>query len=224
MSLPAEIRRELAGVFAGRVAIADGIVPPLAFVVLQGVWGLTAGAVAGIGSALAIIAWRLSRGRRLRFAVAGLAGTVVAVAFALRSGSPEDYFVPGLVSGALTSVVALSSIVVRRPFVAWVSWLTRGWPLAWYWHPRVRPAYTRATWMWLVFFTARTAVQWRIYSGGDTELLAIVRVVMGWPALLILLIATYVLGRRWLAALGGPSVAEWEADAPPPWEVQPVGF
>lgn len=224
MSLAAEIRRELAGVFSGRVAIADGIVPPLVFVGVQAVWGLVAGAAAGIGSALAIIAWRLSRGRRLRFAVAGLAGTLVAVALALRSGSPEDYFVPGLVSGAVTSVVILISIVVRRPFVAWVSWLTRGWPLAWYWHPRVRPAYTRVTWMWLVFFTARTVVQWRIYAAGDTELLAIVRVAMGWPTLVLLLIATYVLGRRWLKDLRGPSVAEWQASSPPPWEVQPAGF
>ncbi|MFP3880893.1 MAG: hypothetical protein ACLFWH_01090 [Actinomycetota bacterium] len=46
---------------------------------------------------------------------------------------------------------------------------------------------------------------------------------MGWPALIILLIATCVLGRRWLAALGGPP-SEWEDDASPPWEVQPVGF
>lgn len=224
MSLASEIRRELAGVFSGRVNMADGIIPPLAFVVLQTVWGLEAGAVAGIGSALAIIVWRLSRGRRLRFAIAGLAGTVVAVALALRSGSPNDYFVPGLVSGALTSVAALVSIVVRRPFVAWVSWLTRGWPLAWYWHPRVRPAYTRVTWLWLGFFTVRTIVQWRIYTSGDTGLLAIARVAMGWPALVILLIVTYVLGRRWLAALGGPSVAEWEGGLAPPWEGQSVGF
>ncbi len=224
MRLATEIRRELAGVFSGRVAIADGIVPPVAFVVFQAVWGLVAGAVAGIASALAIILWRLSRGRRLRFAIAGLAGTAVAVALALRSGSPEDYFVPGLVSGALTSVVILVSIVVRRPFVALVSWVTRGWPFAWYQHPRVRPAYTRATWLWLAFFAARTTVQWRIYTSGDTEMLAIARAAMGWPALVLLLIATYVLGRRWLSSLGGPSVAEWEAEVAPPWEGQPVGF
>jgi hypothetical protein len=224
VSLASEIRRELAGVLSGRVGVADGVLPPLAFVGVQSLWGLSAGAVAGIGSALAIIAWRLSRGRALRFAAAGLAGTLAAVGLALRSGSAQDYFLPGLISGALTSVVVLVSIVARRPFVGWASWLTRGWPLGWYWHPRVRPAYTRTTWIWLVFFTGRTVVQWRLYSAGDSELLAVARVAMGWPALLLLLIATYVLGRRWLTALGGPSVVEFEADEPPPWQCQPAGF
>jgi hypothetical protein len=84
VSLASEIRRELAGVLSGRVGVADGVLPPLAFVGVQSLWGLSAGAVAGIGSALAIIAWRLSRGRALRFAAAGLAGTLAAVGLALR--------------------------------------------------------------------------------------------------------------------------------------------
>jgi hypothetical protein len=49
-------------------------------------------------------------------------------------------------------------------------------------------------------------------------------VVTGWPALLALLVVTYVLGRRWLEALQGPSVEEFLAGADPPWRGQERGF
>ncbi len=219
-----EIRQELAELVSGRVAMADGVFPPLVFVGVNAVWDLVPAAVIGIGSAIAITSWRLVRGRRLRFALAGLFGTLLAVVLALRSGSADDYFIPGIVGGALTSLLILVSIVFRKPFVAWTSWVVRGWPLHWYWHPRVRPAYSRVTWLWLAFFTARTLLQGYLYREGSTELLGVARVVLGWPALLVLLVATYVLGRRWLVGLAGPSVSEFEAGSPPPWSGQPRGF
>jgi hypothetical protein len=219
-----EIREELADLVSGRLAVADGVIPPLVFVGVNAVWDLIPAAFTGVGSAIAIILWRLSRGRRLRFAVAGLAGTLLAVALALRSGSADDYFVPGIITGAVTTLVILLSIAARRPFVAWTSWVARGWPLEWYWHPQVRPAYTRITWLWFVFFGARTLIQAALYRAGSTELLGLARVLLGWPALLVLLVATYVLGRRWLTALAGPSVSEFEAGTPGPWQGQPRGF
>jgi hypothetical protein len=219
-----EIREELADLVSGRFAVADGVIPPLVFVGVNAVWDLIPAAFTGVGSAIAIILWRLSRGRRLRFALAGLAGTLLAVALALRSGSADDYFVPGIITGAVTTLVILLSIAARRPFVAWTSWVARGWPLEWYWHPQVRPAYTRITWLWFLFFGARTLIQAALYRAGSTELLGLARVLLGWPALLVLLVATYVLGRRWLTALAGPSVSEFEAGTPGPWQGQPRGF
>ncbi|HEU4895863.1 MAG TPA: DUF3159 domain-containing protein [Acidimicrobiia bacterium] len=219
-----EIRAELRQVLFGRVALVDGIAPPLVFVAVNAIWGVFPAAFAGVVSAIAITLWRLSMGRPLRFALAGLAGVGVATALALRSGDAEDFFLPGIATGTLTSLVILGSILVRRPFVAWTSWLTRGWPLEWYWHPQVRPAYTLTSWIWLGYFVARTFLQWQLYSAGDTEGLAVARVLLGWPGLLLLLIATYVLGRRRLDALAGPSVAEFESGQERPWAGQRSGF
>ncbi len=220
----AEVRAELRGLISGRVGVADGVVPPLLFVSVNALWGVNAAAVAGLGSAAAVSIWRLARGKAVRFAVAGLLGTLEAVGLALRAGSAVDYFLPGILTGALTTVLILASILLRRPFVAWTSWLTRGWPLGWYWHARVRPAYSRASWLWAGFFGTRTVVQWLLFSNGETLALAVARVLMGWPALIVLLVFTYVLGRRWLAALDGPSVEEFEAGAPQPWTGQQKGF
>jgi hypothetical protein len=220
----AEIRAELSELVSGRMGIADGVFPPLAFVALNSFVGLAPAAAVGLGAALLITVWRLLQGRPIRFAVAGLAGTGLAAALALRSGSPDDYFLPGIVSGALTTSLIIVSIAIGRPFVAWTSWLSRGWPIKWYWHPRVRPAYTNTSWIWAAFFALRTTTQWWLYVGGETVGLAVVRVALGWPALIGLLIATYVLGTRWLRDLGGPSVEEFESGVAPPWAGQRRGF
>ena len=219
-----EILEELRETIFGKVPLADGIIPPLIFVVVNSVWGLVPAASVGVLSAIAITLWRLSQGRPLRFAIAGLGGVGLAAALALRSGNANDFFLPTIVTGVLTSAAIAVSIVARRPFVAWTSWLTRGWTLDWYWHPKVRPAYTRVSWLWLAYFAGRAVLQWRLYLAESTGSLVVTRVLLGWPALLMLLVATYVLGRRWLIRLGGPSVAEFDSGAEEPWEGQTTGF
>ncbi len=219
-----EILGELTQLFTGRVNIADGIIPPLAFVAIDAIYGLMPAAIVGVGAAVSIVLWRLVRGRQLRFALAGLGGTVLAVLVALRSDSSTGFFLPGLITGTLTTLGIVISNIARKPFVAWTSWLMRGWPVEWYWHPRVLPAYLRASWMWAAFFALRTGTQWWLFSEGATAALGVARVITGWPALLALLIATYVLGRRWLDELDGPSIDEFESSTPPPWQGQPVGF
>lgn len=219
-----ELRAELSELVSGRVGFADGVLPPIVFVAVTSFAGLGVAALAGIGSAVLITFWRLTRGRSVRFALAGLAGTVLAVMLALRSGSPDDYFLPGIISGSFTTGLIVLSIAAKKPFVAWTSWLTRKWPLGWYWHPRVRPAYTRASWIWAGFFGFRTLVQLSLYLGGETVTLAAVRVLLGWPAFAGLLVITYLLGRRWLVGLGGPSVEEYESAAVAPWTGQARGF
>ena len=219
-----EIIAELNQLFSGNVNIADGIVPPLVFIIANSVAGLLPAAGLGLASAIGIVLWRLARGRPLRFALAGLGGTVIAVVFALRSDQASGYFLPGIISGGVTTLAILASIVAKKPFVAWTSWLMRGWPIDWYWHPRVRPAYSKASWLWAGFFGIRTITQWWLFQTDQTAALGVTRVITGWPALLVLLIATYVLGRKWLSELDGPSVDEFENEADPPWQGQPAGF
>ena len=219
-----EVVAELRELVSGRVAIADGILPPIVFVAFNALFGVPVAAATGIGTAAAITAWRLWRGRPIRFALAGLLGTLIAALLALRSGAARDYFLPGIISGVVTTSVALISVLVRRPLVGWASWITRGWPSGWFWHPQVRPAYTRATLIWVGFFATRTFLQWRLFVDGEVEALGLVRVILGWPGLLALLVVTYVLGRKWLGELAGPSVDEFESDARPPWQGQQAGF
>ena len=208
----------------GRSGVADGVVSPIVFVGVNSFAGVQTAAFAGVGTALAIVGWRVARGRALRFAISGLFGTALAIALALRSGEARDYFLPGLLSGAGTTALALFSIIARKPLTAWTSWVTRGWPIEWYWHPQVRPAYSLTTWLWVGFFGLRTSVQAWLFATDQTTALGVVRVITGWPGLFALLLATYVIGRSRLGALEGPSVEEFEQKAPPPWKGQERGF
>lgn len=218
-----ELGDELRGL-TGAGGSTDAVVPPLVFVTVNAFGGLQPAIYAGGGVAVVLVAARLLRRRPLRYALSGVVGTALALWLTARSGRAESYFLPGIVSGTVVTMATLASIAARRPLVAWTSWVTRGWPIEWYWHPRVRPAYTLTSWLWAAFFGVRTGVQAWLFSRGDVTTLGIVRVVTGWPGLLTLLVATYLVGRSRLAALAGPSVEEFTAAKPPPWQGQQRGF
>jgi hypothetical protein len=108
--------------------------------------------------------------------------------------------------------------------VAWTSYLARRWPLDWYWHEKVRPAYTEVTLAWILFFALRLLWQVMLFQGQNVNQLAFVNALTGWPATAILLIVSYLYGTWRLARLGGPSVEEFQNGAPAPWQGQRRGF
>jgi hypothetical protein len=219
-----EIGEELRTVLAGRSNLLDSILPPLVFVIANAVWGFTVGALSALGLALGFMLYRLLRRQGLGYAAGGIGAVAVAVLLAWALGRAEGYFLPGMISGGITVVLCLASVITRRPLVAWTSYVTRRWPLSWYWHERVRPAYAEVTLAWALFFGLRLIVQWALFRGAATSLLGIVQVLTGWPATIVLLVLSYLYGTWRLRRLKGPSVEEFEQDAQPPWTGQQRGF
>lgn len=121
-------------------------------------------------------------------------------------GGAEGYFVPGVVLNAAYAAAAGLSALLRRPLIAWTSWLIYRWPLAWYWHPRVRPAYSEITSAWAALFAGRAAVRAVLIGSGQVGWLAVATLATGWPAFAVLIVATYAYVDRRLVRLGGPSV------------------
>jgi hypothetical protein len=160
----------------------------------------------------------------VKYALGGVGGIVLAAVVAQLLGRAEGYFLPAIVTGGGTLVVCLLSVIMRRPMVAWTSHLARGWPLVWYWHPKVRPAYGEVTWLWAFFFAVRLLLQFALFRGAAPELLAVVNVALGWPATIVLLVVSYLYGTWRLRNLSGPSVEEFKQGAEPPWTGQQRGF
>jgi len=225
MSKIKELQYELRTVFAGRgVKILDVIVPLLIFLVIRPIFGLIPALGASIGSALIFFLVRIYQKDNLYYALGGLGSVLLAAGFALLSGSDVGFFIPGLVSGGLTVILCISSVVVKRPLAAFSSYLTRRWPLAWYWHSQIRPAYSEVTLFWGIGFAARLALEFILYLQGAVNSLGLIRTLLGWPYTILILILSYLYGIWRLGVLAGPSVKEFKTGSSPPWKGQTRGF
>ncbi|HAV76450.1 MAG TPA: hypothetical protein DCX53_03755 [Anaerolineae bacterium] len=218
-----ELMEELRSVTNG-VGVLDTILPPVLFLLLNGLVGFQAAMYGALGTAIVIAIMRLRRKQSLMYALAGMGSVALAFALALLLGRSEGYFLPGIVNGGITIALALVSLLIRKPMVAWTSYFARRWPLEWYWHAQVRPAYTEVTLVWTVFFTLRLWWQVTLFQGQDTSQLAMVNALTGWPATIVLLIVSYIYGAWRLVTLSGPSVEEFKNDSPAPWQGQRRGF
>lgn len=210
---------------SGRGArLLDSFLPPVVFLLVN----FVAGVNVALWSALAIAALfavaRIARRENLAYALGGLSGTLLAAVFVKLSGSEVGYFLPGFVSGTVTVVLCVVSVAFNRPLVAWSSFVARRWTLSWYWHPKVLPAYREVTVFWAVAFAARLLFEYWLYQQDALGALGTVRILLGWPFIVALLIVSYLYGLWRLGRLGGPSVEEFKAGRSPPWEGQKRGF
>lgn len=219
-----EIAEELRTVVLRRGRWLDALVPPLAFLVLNSFLGYEAALIGSLGVALLIAAYRMLKRQPLSYALGGVGGVILAGAIARLVGGAQGYFLPGIITSASTAILCLVSVILKRPLVSWTSYLTRRWPLEWYWHPRVRPAYSEVTVAWAIFFALRTLLQFELFQRRAAGTLGLVQLISGWPALLILLVLSYLYGLWRLQRLHGPSVQEFKTGAAPPWEGQRRGF
>jgi len=140
-----EIWEELKIVFSGRGSLFDSIIPPLIFLVMNGLWGLPAGTWGALISVAFISTIRLIQKQSLWFALAGLFTALLAVGLADWLDRQEAYYLPQMLNDLIFILIFFVSLFFKRPIAAYTSFLTRGWPLEWYWQPKVRLAYMEVT-------------------------------------------------------------------------------
>jgi hypothetical protein len=219
-----ELLDELKLVFSEKNTILDAVIPPLVFAIVHALTDFPIAFWISLGSSFLIIFIRLIRCQPFRYALGGLAAAFLAGGLAWLLNYAGAFYLPALVNDGATVIILLLSILVKRPAVAFTSFVTRRWPLEWYWHPRIRPAYSEVTAIWVVFFSIKLAVRYYLYQRNDLSALAVFNVVGGWPAMIVLLVISYLYGLNRLAVLGGPSVEEFVSKTPPPWQGQQRGF
>ena len=157
-------------------------VPVLIFVaVYLPTQSLSASIWASVGSAVAILIWRLIRREKIQPAISGIIGVAVAAFIAYRTGSARGYFAFGIWSSLAYGGVFLASMVVRWPLagVVWSALNSTG--MAWRRDPRCRRFYDVATVVWVVVFGGRFVVQEWLYNLNEVGWLGVARIAMGWP-------------------------------------------
>lgn len=215
-----EIIADLRSLLGPDRAIGDSLLPPVAFFATNAALGLEWAAIVGLAVGAVVAGFRAIRGHRLLAAIYGFGAVALSVVVALRTDDAAGYVLPTIVMTAGLAVLTVATIVMRRPMVAWVSAFLRGWPLAWYWRDDIRPAYAHVSWYWVGFYVIRVLVVWAAFEWGGLGLLLVVRVLVSWPTMLPLVIASYVRGNRRLHELRGPTVDEFRTGSPAPFARQ----
>ncbi|WP_138758237.1 DUF3159 domain-containing protein [Modestobacter altitudinis] len=101
--------------------MVDASLPTIAFIVANGIGGLTVGIWAAVVAAVLVFLLRLVRRESVQQAISGLFAVAVAVVIAARTGEARDFFVLGIVRNAAIGVVVLGSLLVRWPLVGVVA-------------------------------------------------------------------------------------------------------
>ncbi|MGC9312439.1 MAG: DUF3159 domain-containing protein [Sediminispirochaetaceae bacterium] len=224
MRLFTDIYDELKKLVFSRPDMMDLVLPPLVFLILHFAAGLYPALFVSLFMTIGFLIYRWTRKEPVKRSLEGLLVILIAFALVFLLKREEGVFLPSMLTGAVTAVLAPLSIAAKRPLVAWMSFISRGWPLEWYRHPRVRPAYTETTWLWALYFSLRLAGQIIYFQQGNVDQLVFLNFLLGWPGILGLLIITYIYGIIRLGKLGGPSVEEFRNGTDPPWEGQKKGF
>ena len=217
-----EILEELNSVLKGKTL--DAILPPLLFVLVQSRTTLINAVIIAIGLSLVIGFYRLFKHQDIAYAFGGLVTVLIASAFALFANNASNYYLPGIISTTFLFIVMLVSALIDKPLAAFVSHLTRGWTLAWFWRKDIKPAYREVTWFWVVMFGLSAGVQWLFYLGSDLNQLVWVTSLFGLPFTIFVLIVTYIYGLWRLKNLGGPGIDEFNQDKQAPFKGQTRGF
>ena len=217
-----ELFEELKSVVSGKTL--DAVFPPVLFVMANSFLGLNTAVIIALLSAVVMGIGRIIRRENWLYAVGGFLGVGFASGFAYLTDSAANYFIPTVISSGALVLVALATLVTGKPLAAWVSHLTRGWPLDWFWRRDILPAYREVTWLWLLFFLFRLVIHVILLIDGNAVALIWVNTLLGWPGIVAILTVSYVYGMWRLRRLGGPGVEEFIAGDEAPWKGQTRGF
>lgn len=217
-----EIMEELHSIFLHKTF--DALLPPLIYGVSNAIWGLQTAVILAVATALINFSRRIIREENWKYSLAGLIGVIFASSLAYLSNNASNYFIPALTSSSLFLLASVITLLLGKPLAAWASHLSRGWPLDWFWRDDVKPAYREVTILWAFYFAFRLSIQLRIFFSEAVLNLAWVNIILGWPAIIVVLSISYIYGIWRLNNLGGPGVDEFKEGKAPPWDGQKKGF
>lgn len=187
----------------GRRGLVDGAVAPIVFVAVNAVLGLTTYApqaltwaiAASTTTALGMLLVRSRRGESMGGGLRGLAGLAVAIGFAAWTGQARDFFLPGIYVDAAYAMAFAGSAFVGRPLVGYVYASLFRMGRTWRSHRRLRRTLTAATHGWAAVCGLRTLVQVLLYRADQPELLAVAKLLLGWPLTVTALLLTLAAAR-----------------------------
>ena len=197
-----EDREKVLSAFGGTKGLIDSGIPSIVFLVTFNLTQhLHTALFASIATSALLTIIRLIKRDTLQHALSGLVGVVICAWFANRTGNPSDVYIPKLLTNLGYGTLYLIGNLAGWPILGLMLGPILGENLQWRKHPERKKAYLRASWLWVVMFFTRIAVQYPIYRSGNVNLLGTVNLAMGYP----LFIATAY--GSWLVLKNAPKIS-----------------
>lgn len=187
--LPLPDGRQIIARLGGMGALVDGAVPAVVFVVTHalvrssspGHRGIWISAAAALLTALGLLAWRRVRGRSPQGAFRGIGVLAATVGLAAATGEARNAFLPGIVVDALYALGLFVSVLVRRPAIGYLYGFLFDRSHSWRDHVPLRRVLAVASVGWAAVYTVRYVATVLLYRADEAELLAVTKLVLGWP-------------------------------------------
>lgn len=202
----------------------DALFPPIIYGLVSNLYNIKTAIIAAVLFALITAIIRVIKGDKIIYSIAGILGVLLAGGYSLYSGNAKSFYLPKLLNAAFATIVTILSLLLKRPVAAYLSHISRGWPIEWFWHKDVKPAYIEVTFVWSLLFILKFIVLLTFYNNGQVSKLLWVNFIIGTPATITTLLLTYLYGSARLINLQGPSVEEFVDNKQPPYSGQRRGF
>jgi len=177
-----EDRDKVLSAFGGRKGLIDSGIPSIIFLLTFNITHhLHSALLASVAISGLLTLIRLIRRDTLQHALSGLVGVLVCAWFANKTGNPSDVYIPKLLTNLGYGSVYLIANLAGWPVLGLMLGPILGENLKWRNHPERKRAYMRASWLWVLMFFTRIAVQYPIYRSGNLNLLGSVNLAMGYP-------------------------------------------
>jgi len=177
-----EDRDKVLSAFGGRKGLIDSGIPSIIFLVTFNITHhLHSALLASVAISGLLTLIRLIRRDTLQHALSGLVGVLVCAWFANKTGNPSDVYIPKLLTNLGYGSVYIIANLAGWPVLGLMLGPILGENLKWRNHPERKRAYMRASWLWVLMFFTRIAVQYPIYRSGNLNLLGSVNLAMGYP-------------------------------------------
>lgn len=171
----------------GPLGIAESTLPAVAFVVAVTASGqdIQLSAIIAVAIAAVFAVARIVRRQTPLYALSGVIGVAIAGWIASRTGKAENFFLPGLLLNVAYASAFAISIAARWPLVGVIFAGLSQSGTAWRKDPARLRAFNRATWIFVVLFLVRIAVQLPLYLADALVALGTARVAMGLPLFIV---------------------------------------
>lgn len=144
---------------------------------------------------------RLIQRQTLTGAILGTVMVLICLFAAYKSNDAKNYYLPACIINAVWALALGISLIARRPGIGYFVELIANppkddlntWYHNWYDDENLRRAYTKATWLWVLMFVIRDAVQVPLWLIGDVYILGIATLVLGIPLFALVCWISYLI-------------------------------